>query len=74
MSPVTTPASFFTGIGVILIATALWYPLLMEVLFRFGVGYKRRGQTRRIRMTEWLNASGAGLFLGALLLALGRSS
>jgi hypothetical protein len=65
-------ASLFLAAGVFLWATPLWYPLLMEGLYRAGIGYRRCGKLRRIRLTDWLNATGIGIFCGSLLFGLGN--
>ena len=59
-------------LGLILWATPVWFAVLMEILFRYGVGYKRRGKLRRMRMTEWLNATGCGMFAGTMMILLGK--
>src|SRR5689334_23353778 len=54
-------------LAIALWTTALWYPLLMEALFHLGIGRRRRGILRRIRLREWLNATGIGIFFGTIL-------
>lgn len=60
-------------IGWWLAATPVWYALLMEILFRYGVGYRTRGKLRRMRMPEWLSVAGIGIFLAPFIIVLGRT-
>ena len=60
-------------IGWGLVATPIWYTVLMELLFRCGIGYCRDGKLRRVRLTEWLSATGTGVFLAPFFIVLGRT-
>ena len=66
-------AAIFLGVGALLLTTPIWYALLMELLYRFGIGCHRAGQLRRIRTTEWLNATGVGILFGSICVAIGRT-
>jgi hypothetical protein len=68
----TILAGILILLGIFLWATPLWFVVLMEILFRCGIGYRRRGVPRRITMIEWLDVTGTGIFLGTILYGLGR--
>ena len=60
-----TLAVSFIMAALILWATPLWFPVLVEILFRFK-------RFRRMQLTEWLNASGIGIVLGSICYGCGR--
>jgi uncharacterized membrane protein YedE/YeeE len=66
-------ASILCIVGVILWATPVWLALIMEILFRYGMGRRRSGVLRRISMIEWLNVTGGCILLGSILFGLGNS-
>lgn len=62
----------FIGLGIFLQLALLWYPALRYILFKRGIGPRRRGKLRAMNMIDWLNATGCGLFFGSVLATIGR--
>ena len=60
------------GLGIFLWLTPCWYPLLRYVLFKRGIGSKRRGKPRRMNLIDWLSATGSGTFAGAIAFVIGQ--
>lgn len=60
-------------LAVVLWTTLLWYPWVMHVLYRRGIGLKtRHGKPRPATVIEWLNATGCGIFFGNIVFVLAR--
>jgi hypothetical protein len=71
------PPMFFVNLvtlaAVLSIATPIWYFPFRAVLFRFGYPRAKSGRVQSATLLDWLNATGVGIFGGALLIGWART-
>lgn len=65
-------ADAVTFLGIASLATPLWYLPARRLTERLGRPRHRSGRINRANLIDWLNATGCGVFLAAILLPLGQ--
>lgn len=65
-------ADAVTFLGILSLAIPLWYLPARRLAERFGWPRHRSGRIHRANLIDWLNATGCGVFLAAILLPLGQ--
>ena len=63
---------FSLTLAVFLLATPIWYLPYRRVTEHFGFHRTPSGRVQRATLIDWLNATGCGWFVAAILTALSR--